>query len=122
VTEFDAIEDLLSCWARWQRASAAERLALWYPQQVSWAEGAKSNYMTAETDSADLWDARHSQRMMAVQAAIEDLPRRLQSAIHQSMGIGTLGQPRLREMELQLVFDMAVLELVPRLEDRGFLV
>ena len=116
------IDELLAAWASWHRASATERLAHWWPPQVAWADGAVSNYMTAATDSADYWDSKHSQRMRIVDAAVSDLPPRLKSSIFQALGLGTIGQPMLKDNELKFTFEVAVVELEPRLENRGLIV
>ncbi len=119
MNETSDIDHLLASWASWHRASAAERLAHWWAPQVAWADGAVSNFMTAPTDSADYWDSKHSQRMRSVDAAVSDLPARLRSAIYQTLGLGTIGQPMLRDNELRLTFEIAVIELEPKLVDRG---
>jgi hypothetical protein len=122
MTDLDPLDELLDTWARWSRASASERRALWWPAQVPWAEGAVTNYSTSLTDSADYWDSRHSNRMRAIDAAIQDLPRRLQSVIYQTYGLGNLGQPKIEDDVLQMMYVMATVELEPRLIYRGVVI
>ncbi len=112
------IDEILADWARWHRASAFERRSHWYPPRTPWATG-PTNWMTAENDSNDLWDAKHSSRMRMVEAAVDDLPEELRSAVYQVFGLGTLGAVKYGEDSLRAAFEIAVSDLAPLMEKRG---
>lgn len=118
----DLIESYLGAWARWHRASVAERRKLWHAPAVPWARDASSNYMTAEDDSEALDDVRHGDQMRRVDAAVDDLDYPYRCAVYQACGLGSLALAKWPEDVLPIVYRTALVRLQPLLEKRGLIV
>lgn len=118
----DRIESYLGDWARWHRASVAERRKLWHAPAVPWARDASTNYMTAEDDSEALDDVRHGDQMRRVDAAVDDLDYPYRCAVYQACGLGSWASVKWSEDMLPIIYRTALVRLQPLLEKRGLIV
>lgn len=118
----DLIESYLGAWARWHRASYAERRKLWHAPAVPWARDASTNYMTAEDDSEALDDVRHGEQMRRVDAAVDDLEYGYRCAVYQACGLGSLALVKWPDTVLPIIYRSALVKLQPLMAKRGLIV
>lgn len=124
------VSEWVKLWAQRQRNDGAELRAMWHPPKAAGMGDASSNYMAAEDDGENAYEAFLARQLELVDAAIEDLatgPHWAWWAIMKVHGLGHGGVWRYERLAPGGIvppglYTNALLELRPALREKGLLI